>query len=230
MTTLAGLRRCTRLTLLLWLATALGATAPAAAVSLDPTAPLDAPLAPRPGWVWPLDPAPQVVRPFDPPPAPWLPGHRGVDLTASVGQPVLAASAGVVSFSGVVVNRGVVVVTHAGGIRTTYEPVDGGLVRGSRVRAGGVIGVLGNQPSHCEPTGCLHWGARRGEEYLDPLVLLRQAGPPVLLPLTGSPAGGGADQLSGSDQFSPGHRDRREVLSPGALSAARTPGRWLVPR
>lgn len=227
MVTSQGLRWCTRLISVLGLMAALHMTAvvhPAAAALPDPAAPLDAPLTPRPGWGWPLDPAPQVVRPFDPPPAPWLPGHRGVDLAASVGQPVLTASAGVVSFSGVVVNRGVVVVTHAGGIRTTYEPVDTWLVRGSPVRAGDVIGVLGGGLSHCEPARCLHWGARRGEAYLNPLVLLARGGPPVLLPLTGPAVGNGGDLVS------PGRRDRRAAPPPGALLAARTPGRWPVPR
>lgn len=189
--------------------------------------------APRPEWAWPLDPVPRVVRPFDPPPAPWLPGHRGVDLAASPGQPVLAAGGGVVSFAGVVVDRGVVVVMHADGVRTTYEPVDAGLPRGSPVRTGDVIGVLGGGPSHCEPALCLHWGMRRGDVYLDPLLLVAPAGPPVLLPLDGPPngirgAGGGSSGDGG--QFSLGRRDQRVASSPDVLPAARTQGRWLVPR
>jgi len=38
----------------------------------------------RAGYGWPID-GPVVVRRFDPPPAPWLAGHRGVDLGAAPG-------------------------------------------------------------------------------------------------------------------------------------------------
>ncbi|GAA3766216.1 hypothetical protein GCM10022206_00780 [Streptomyces chiangmaiensis] len=41
---------------------------------------------------------------------------------------------------------------------------------------GEVVGVLEPPTAHC-PGGCLHWGLRRGETYLDPLALL----PPRLL-------------------------------------------------
>src|SRR6185436_17998854 len=55
---------------------------------------------PRARFVWPLEPRPTVVRRFDPPKKRWAPGHRGVDLSAAVGQPVLSAGEGVVAFSG----------------------------------------------------------------------------------------------------------------------------------
>jgi murein DD-endopeptidase MepM/ murein hydrolase activator NlpD len=54
---------------------------------------------------------------------PFGPGHRGVDLAAVAGAPVLAAGAGTVVFAGTVAGRGVVSVDHSGGLRTTYEPV-----------------------------------------------------------------------------------------------------------
>ncbi len=74
-------------------------------------------------WQWPLEPQPAVVRRFQLAPTPWGAGHRGVDLAARVGQPVLSAGAGTVSFSGVIAGQGVLAVTHPGGLRTTYEPV-----------------------------------------------------------------------------------------------------------
>jgi len=37
---------------------------------------------------------------------------------------------------------------------------------------------------HCAGTPCLHLGARRGRDYLDPLPLLAH-GPVVLLPVPG---------------------------------------------
>ena len=138
--------------------------------------------APVRGWQWPLEPGPAVVRPFRAPPTPWSAGHRGVDLAASAGAVVHAAAAGQVTFAGVVAGRGVVVVTHAGGLRTTYEPVDDRVPAGAFVVGGAALGVVAVGASHCPPASCLHWGARRGAEYVDPLTLVGR-GPPVLLPL-----------------------------------------------
>jgi murein DD-endopeptidase MepM/ murein hydrolase activator NlpD len=78
--------------------------------------------------------------------------------------------------------RGVVVVTHAGGLRSTFEPVDGALPVGAMVAAGARVGRLAMTPTHCEPAVCLHWGVLRGRTYLDPLALLGRR-PIVLLPL-----------------------------------------------
>lgn len=138
--------------------------------------------APRTGWGWPLDPVPAVVRPFERPASTWGRGHRGVDLAAVAGQAVLAVSAGVVTYTGVVAGRPTVTVLHRGGIRTTYEPVLGSLPVGSRVAAGQRIGTLALTGSHCGASPCLHLGALRGSSYLDPVRLLR-GGPIILLPL-----------------------------------------------
>lgn len=136
---------------------------------------------PAPAFGWPLTPAPVVLRRFVVGPQPWSPGHRGVDLAAGAGQPVLAAGSGTVSFAGPVAGRGVVAVLHEGGVRTTYEPVTAKVRRGDVVSRGTPLGVLAGGP-HCAGP-CLHWGALRGETYLDPLSLLGPPAPPVLLPL-----------------------------------------------
>ena len=60
----------------------------------------------------PLVPRPEVVRGFEPPQARWLPGHRGVDLAGSPGQPVLSATAGTITYAGQLAGRGVIVVSH----------------------------------------------------------------------------------------------------------------------
>ncbi len=139
------------------------------------------PAAPRFGWPLPV-PHP-VVRPFTAPASPYGPGHRGVDLAGKVGAPVYAAGDGVVVFAGPVAGRGVVSVEHDGGLRTTYEPLVVHVTTGQRVAAGAVVGLL--LPGHAGCAGvCLHWGARRGEEYLDPLVLLAE-GRVRLLPWEG---------------------------------------------
>ena len=137
------------LTLLAWAAEA----APAAAVGVRP-----------------VDGA--VARGFDPPARPWLPGHRGVDLLGTPGTPVRAAAAGRIGFTGEVAGKPVVTVVH-GALRTTYEPVRAVVSATAMVSAGQVIGVL--EPGHrCGDRVCLHWGLRRGEVYLDPLLLLER--------------------------------------------------------
>jgi murein DD-endopeptidase MepM/ murein hydrolase activator NlpD len=122
-------------------------------------------------FVWPLAP-PSVVRRFDPPPEPWLAGHRGVDLAGAVGDPITSTGPGVVVFAGPVAGRGVVSVLHAGGLRTTYEPVVPLVSIGDRVPGGAAIGTLAAGHPGCPVAACLHWGARRDGEYLDPLALL----------------------------------------------------------
>ncbi|MGY0003037.1 murein hydrolase activator EnvC family protein [Micromonospora sp. I033] len=145
--------------------------------------------APAARFRWPLPGTPRVVRRFDPPPQPWLPGHRGVDLAATPGAEVRSAGPGVVLFAGTVAGRPVVTVGHADGLRTTYEPVRPRPAAGARVAAGTPIGLLIAGHPACTVAACLHWGLRRGEEYLDPLALLG-LGPVRLLPLDAPPASG----------------------------------------
>ncbi|WP_169814072.1 murein hydrolase activator EnvC family protein [Actinomadura kijaniata] len=122
-------------------------------------------------WRWPLTPVPEVLRAFSPPPAPWLAGHRGVDLAARPGQAVLAAGPGRVSYAGRLAGRGVVAITH-GVLRTTYLPVRPSVKRGSMIASGARIGVVEGTPRHCAAS-CLHWGLLDASGYRDPLALVR---------------------------------------------------------
>ena len=72
-----------------------------------------------------------------------------------------------------VAGRPVVSVDHPGGLRTTYEPVDPSVGAGQRVARGSPLGTLVGGHAGCPGAACLHWGLRRGENYLDPLALLR---------------------------------------------------------
>ncbi|WP_228923187.1 M23 family metallopeptidase [Streptomyces sp. DH7] len=143
---------------------------------------------------WPLAGRPSVLRGWEPPTGPYGPGHRGVDLAAGPGTRVLAATDGRVSFAGRVAGRGVVAIEVAGSgsppLRTTYEPVRALVEEGASTRAGQPVGVLEEGPFHCAE-GCLHWGLRRGDAYLDPLSLLPPSllrrGPSRLLPVFGVP-------------------------------------------
>jgi murein DD-endopeptidase MepM/ murein hydrolase activator NlpD len=144
------------------------------------------------GYVAPVagvDPPSGVVRPFEAPEHEWGAGHRGVDLVAPEGSGVRSPGPGVVTFAGQVARRGVVVVTHPDGLRTSLEPVAASVPVGTAVAAGSPIGMVessradggGTTPNHCEPRSCVHWGVRRAERYLDPLSLLTPQ-PIVLLP------------------------------------------------
>jgi murein DD-endopeptidase MepM/ murein hydrolase activator NlpD len=149
--------------------------APAAGTPVSAAQPTAAPATPPAGqgFELPVAPPPVVLTGFTAPANRYGPGHRGVDLAAARGSPVLAAGAGTVLFAGSVAGRGVVSVEHTGGLRTTYEPVQATVRPGDRVVAGQRIGTL--QPGHpaCAPATCLHWGARLPDRvYLDPMSLL----------------------------------------------------------
>lgn len=141
--------------------------------------------APQPAArVWLAAPVPlDLARPFDGPAEPWLPGHRGVDLHAQVNQTVVSPGSGVVTFAGTVVDRSVVVVQHPNGLRSSLEPVDALVGVGDAVEPGQAIGTLQDVPGHCAPHACVHWGVRRGDDYVDPLDVLTGFGPIRLLPL-----------------------------------------------
>jgi len=184
------------------------------AVASPPAPPSVASTSPIPLWQSPVGPTdrPAVLHGFDPPARRWLSGHRGVDLAATTGHLVRAAGPGEVTHASRIADRGVVVVTH-GALRTTYEPVDASVVRGSRVLGGDALGVVGTG-GHCSAR-CVHWGLRRGEEYLDPLLLLNRA-PPVLK----SP---GTRLIPRSlDSESPQSESARSMMRP-LTPAARTP-------
>jgi murein DD-endopeptidase MepM/ murein hydrolase activator NlpD len=114
----------------------------------------------------------EVIRSFEPPSSEYGPGHRGIDIAAPVGSVVRSAGAGWVAFAGWVAGSLYVSVEHPDGIRTTYSWLSGISVRtGDAVERGQAIGLTGPghpgiQPSH------LHFGARVGEVYIDPMLLL----------------------------------------------------------
>jgi murein DD-endopeptidase MepM/ murein hydrolase activator NlpD len=138
-----------------------------------------------PAWLPPVGPPTTLLRAFAPPPAaaPWLPGHRGVDLAVTAGGPVRADGPGVVVFAAGVAGVPVVVVDHGRGLRSTFEPVVAALRVGTRVRAGELLGRLGvwwllpvpggtaGLDGHCGGQPCLHWGMVRAGSYVDPLAV-----------------------------------------------------------
>lgn len=165
-------RKVTRTWLILATVLTLSAGSAALLHSRADAAPLQ-PVPEEPGRLaWPLTPRPHVTRNFEPPATLFGPGHRGVDLEAAAGQQVLAADMGVVVFAGQVAGQGVVAVDHDGGLHTTYLPITPTVAAGDQIYRGQPLGTA--IPGHpgCPTATCLHWGARRGMEYIDPLALV----------------------------------------------------------
>jgi murein DD-endopeptidase MepM/ murein hydrolase activator NlpD len=151
------------------------------------------PTGPTGRFSWPL-PAPHpVLRPFEPPSTPYGPGHRGVDLGGSVGEPVFAAADGLVLYAGSLFDCDLISIEHPGGLRTTYTPVIPSVHVGQEVGRRQQIGtLLAAQPGCPEEVGnngtgppvFLYWGVHRDRIYLDPLRLV-ETGEVRLLPWPG---------------------------------------------
>jgi murein DD-endopeptidase MepM/ murein hydrolase activator NlpD len=101
---------------------------------------------------------------------------------------VYAAGPATVVFAGKLAGRPVVSLAHAGGLRTSYEPVEALVQVGQLVDASTPLGRL--LPGHqgCPAPACLHWGAMWGSasraDYVDPIGLLAST-PIRLKPLAG---------------------------------------------
>ncbi len=127
-------------------------------------------------------------RPYEAPPHEYGPGHRGVDLPATPGAAVVSPAAGVVTFAGPVAGRGVVVIEHEAGTRTSLEPVGASVAVGTAVAAGDVVAQVQGSPVHTGcPTAriprCLHWGVRVDGRFVDPWWWLGVVRKVRLLPL-----------------------------------------------
>jgi murein DD-endopeptidase MepM/ murein hydrolase activator NlpD len=142
-------------------------------------------------YAWPV--RGPVIRPFAAPESPYGSGHRGIDVAAPVGSQVRAAAGGVVAFAGPVAGGLFVSIDHPDGVRTTYSWLSAVSVKaGAHLAAGDVVGRTGPGHPGIEPPH-LHFGARFGGAYLDPMLLLEPrsvVGLVHLAPL--EPGGGGS--------------------------------------
>ncbi|MFO7689663.1 MAG: M23 family metallopeptidase [Cryobacterium sp.] len=128
-------------------------------------------------WAWPVEPPHRVLAAYRGPQTPYSAGHRGIDLVAAAGDPVLAVHDGVVAFAGMVVDRPVLTLSHDDDLLSSVEPVLALVSPGDRVVTGQTIGIV-FVGGHC--AGCLHLGVRSGGRYVSPLVFLGGAERAVL--------------------------------------------------
>jgi murein DD-endopeptidase MepM/ murein hydrolase activator NlpD len=128
----------------------------------------------QPGnYAWPV--RGPVIRPYEAPSSPYGSGHRGIDIAVPFGTSIVAAQDGMVSFAGWVAGALFISVDHPDGVRTTYSWLSAVSVKkGDAVARGQVIGNTGHgHPDVSTPH--LHFGARIGETYIDPMTLLEPA-------------------------------------------------------
>jgi len=118
---------------------------------------------------WPVE-APRITSLFG---SRWGRHHEGIDLSAPIGTPVVAAEGGEVVYSGNSV-RGygnMIVLKHADGLMTVYAHNSVLLVKvGSVVRAGDRIALSGQSGHATGPH--VHFEVRRAEIPRDPLQFL----------------------------------------------------------
>jgi murein DD-endopeptidase MepM/ murein hydrolase activator NlpD len=121
-------------------------------------------------WSWPV--VGPVIRAFDPPDTPFGSGHRGIDIAVSLGSPVRAADAGVVTFAGPVGGRLFLTIDHGAGLESRYSFLSAlSARRGDVVSLGQVIARSGTGHAG-DVVPNLHFGVLHDDIYVDPLDFL----------------------------------------------------------
>jgi hypothetical protein len=158
-------------------------------------------VSPALAWTWPVDGP--VLQPFSFDPGdPYAAGqHRGIDIAASRGAPVVAPAGGTISFAGTVPGGGLTLAirTPDGYSATLVHLGVITVARGATVGEGSIVGSVGptGDPEHAQPY--VHLGIRIAADpqgYVDPLSLLPAGIAPVEAggePATGAPADADAD-------------------------------------
>ena len=128
-------------------------------------------------WVWPV--RGEVLTPYQNGDDPYAAGqHRGIDIAAAVGTPVVAAVGGEVRFAGTAGSSGLTVSIRSadGRFDTSYLHLSAASVaRGQAVAAGERIGAVGTSGTRSSEPSHLHFGVRDAGErhaYHDPLSFL----------------------------------------------------------
>jgi hypothetical protein len=150
---------------------------------------LAAPATARAAWVWPV--SGDVITPYRNGTDPYASGqHRGIDIAAPIGTPVVAAAGGEVRFAGTAGSSGLTVSIRTGdGYDTSYLHLSSVAVRaGARVSGGERIGAVGISGIRSATAPHLHFGIRDAgtrHAYHDPLNFLP---PPATAPRPSPPA------------------------------------------
>lgn len=131
-------------------------------------------------WQWPLDGPRTVPTVFVAPPTPYGRGHRGVDMRFSDAV-VHAPDDGVVTFVGQVAGRGVITIGYSNGLKSSIEPVTSTLHAGDRVSRG--MEIARAERGHATCPECVHFGVRRGDVYINPMLCFEAVPWSVLKPL-----------------------------------------------
>src|SRR5205085_9282581 len=138
-------------------------------------------------WTWPVKGP--VLQKFVLGDDPYAAGqHRGIEIGAPTGEPVLAPSGGTVSFAGTVPGSGrVVTIQTADGYSVTLTHLGSTSVRrGDTVDEGASVGTVGPSGEVEHDVPYLHLGIRHSEDpngYVDPLLFLpAPAGTPAPAP------------------------------------------------
>jgi len=176
-------------------------------------------------WVWPV--RGEVISPYRNGADPYASGqHRGIDIGAAVGTPVVAASGGDVRFAGTAGSSGLTIgIRTSDGYDTSYLHLSSLAVRaGTRVSAGERIGAVGTTGTRSATAPHLHFGVRdAGTRYAyhDPLAFL-PAPPAAPAPKLPAPAPAPAPEPA-SPALDP-------VPAPLATAPAARPEAWRLRR
>lgn len=114
------------------------------------------------GWQWPV--RGNVVREFDP----HKPGHQGMKISGSKGQPIYAASDGEVAYSGTGLSGfgRMVIINHGNSTLSAYGYLQQALVsERQRVKKGQQIATMGISPQN---TPALHFETRKQGKPVNP--------------------------------------------------------------
>src|SRR5215211_8678278 len=132
-------------------------------------------------WVWPV--TGKVITPYRNGTDPYATGqHRGIDIAAPVGAPVVAVAGGEVRFAGTAGSSGLTIgVRTDDGFDTSYLHLSSIAVRaGARVSGGERIGAVGTSGTRSASAPHLHFGVRDAgtrHGYHDPLGFLPPSAP-----------------------------------------------------
>jgi murein DD-endopeptidase MepM/ murein hydrolase activator NlpD len=137
-------------------------------------------------WQLPFRTPHRLVRQYLQPTSDYSAGHRGVDFAVSLGDKLVAPSAGTISFARNLVNRQVLAIKHGSNLVSEFEPACTLLPVGSLVSKGEEIGFAcsadDTYKQHCPDQTCLHFSLRVEGRYLSPLALIGGLNPSRLLP------------------------------------------------